>query len=86
MPVFVDVPAFVTVSENADVSSEVVTLSATDADLSDQLVFELTGLYPALQFFAVDRTSGVVTVAASIREDPLKLFAYTVRTLASHHY
>ena len=80
VPVFSDVPAVLTVSENAVVTSKVLALTASDADLSGQLVFELTGLYPAAQFFAVDRTSGVVTVTSSLREDPLKLLTYTVST------
>ena len=78
VPVFNGVPAVVTVSENLANASEVLRLNATDADLSDQLVFEMTGLFPASQFFAVERSTGVVRTISSLQNDPLKLFTYTV--------
>ena len=49
--------------------------------LQSYLVFESIGVYPAQNFFEVDRTTGGVRVIRSLREDSLGREIYTLRCI-----
>ena len=42
------------------------------------MAYEVTGAYPAPDFFTVDAESGVVSIKRDLRVDSLQLNAYTV--------
>ena len=43
-----------------------------------QIVYSLSGVYPAQQFFRINETSGAIYLKRSLKEDNLRLFKYTV--------
>lgn len=49
--------------------------------LKGPLVYELNGAYPAENFFAVNRSTGAVTLIKDIDQDALLLSTYTVSHL-----
>ncbi len=42
------------------------------------VVYELTGVYPAQYFFWIDSQSGTVRVSQSLKNDNLRLISYSV--------
>ena len=44
-------------------------------------MYEATGLYPAQDYFQVNRTTGVISLVRDLRTDSLNLQAYTVSYL-----
>jgi protocadherin Fat 4 len=82
-PVWKNLPYVIgVVSENAANQSGVYTIKAEDADKKGDIIYEVTGQYPAPQYFAVGRTSGILRVNGNIKADPLRLLTYVLKVQA----
>ncbi|GFN78435.1 protocadherin fat 4, partial [Plakobranchus ocellatus] len=71
-----------TIVETSPVSSSVITVEATDADLSGFILYQAIGVYPANEFFDINAITGVVSVIKSLESDPLGATSYTLRVIA----
>lgn len=69
------------VSENSANNSGVYTVKCSDPDSKGGIQYEMIGLYPAEQFFQMDRDKGVVRIINNLKSDPLRLMSYTVNFL-----
>ena len=49
-----------------------------DNDLSGNIMYALTGVYPSEYFFTIDNKTGSIYVARSLRDDAMQLTKYTV--------
>ncbi|XP_035826838.1 protocadherin Fat 4-like [Aplysia californica] len=80
-PVFFNTPYATTVQESRARGSTVFALECSDQDLRGQVMYESIGLYPAQSFFTVNMTTGLVTIAQSLREDGFARTEYTLRVV-----
>ena len=46
--------------------------------MQGEIVYEVVGLYPAMDYFTVVKNSGVVKINGNIKADPLQLMSYSV--------
>ncbi len=46
--------------------------------LQGVIQYEIVGLYPATQYFYIERESGIIRTYGLIKNDPLQLSSYTV--------
>ncbi|RUS85645.1 hypothetical protein EGW08_006591, partial [Elysia chlorotica] len=70
-----------TIVETSPVSTSVITVEATDADLSGFILYQAIGVYPANEFFDVNAVTGAITVIKSLESDPLGATSYTLRVI-----
>ena len=70
-PAFINVPyTDATVSENEAIGTEFYTkVQANDPDIQGEMVYEAVGDVPAPSFFAIDRSTGAISVKANLKED-----------------
>ncbi|XP_050391949.2 protocadherin Fat 4 [Patella vulgata] len=73
---------FANINENAAVTSSIQSVIATRTGLQGNIVYESIGDYPALSFFAVNRSTGIVSITRDLRNDNLRLSTYTLRVKA----
>ncbi|KAK3089813.1 hypothetical protein FSP39_006721 [Pinctada imbricata] len=85
----VNVPVFsnnaryaVTIDESTGVTSSIIRVSASRIGIVGRIYYESIGDYPAQSFFAVQNTSGDVTVTSNLRQDNLRLNSYLLRVVA----
>lgn len=45
------------------------------------MTYELVGVFPSEKYFKVEPKTGIVRVISNLKNDPLQLLAYTVRSL-----
>ncbi|XP_076458561.1 protocadherin Fat 4-like [Babylonia areolata] len=81
-PVFTDEPYRVTIPETTSINATIFTVSATDQDLRDRVVYETVGVYPAQSFFQVDYNSGAVYIIQDLKNDERARTLYTLRVIA----
>ncbi|XP_060080745.1 protocadherin Fat 4-like, partial [Ylistrum balloti] len=75
-PVYLRTPYEAFLLESRAVNTSVYLTTAQDSDLTGTLVREITGVYPAQDFFAMNSSSGEVTLIRDLREDPRNLALY----------
>lgn len=49
-----------------------------EIEFQGEIMYEVVGLYPAMNYFSVVANTGVVKVIGNIKADPLRLMSYTV--------
>ena len=79
-PDFQGQPYEAEVSETAAAGTSVFKLVARDRDIQGSVKYELIGDYLALYFFAVNNTTGDVTVTTDLKQD--KAFEYALQVTA----
>ncbi|KAL3875970.1 hypothetical protein ACJMK2_033864 [Sinanodonta woodiana] len=77
-PGFTNLPDTKTIDETLAVGSIVYNIGANDGDLRGKLVYQLDGYLPAETFFAINSTTGVITVHNSPNSDVLERGSYTL--------
>nr|XP_034314272.1 protocadherin Fat 4 isoform X3 [Crassostrea gigas] len=77
-PVFISTPN-ATITFKQPVSSSVITVAAQDPNPVGTIRYELVGIYPAQEFFAVNPTTGSVTVTRDLATDSFETMQYTLR-------
>ena len=80
-PVFFNTPYRTNVQETRPVGAVVFGLECSDQDIRGEVQYESIGLYPAQSFFNVNITTGVVTLAQSLKDDGFARQEYTLRVV-----
>ncbi|KAK7482291.1 hypothetical protein BaRGS_00026419 [Batillaria attramentaria] len=75
-------PYIVPLSELQPIGALVRQITATDSDQEGVILYEADGLYPAESFFAINQTTGLITVTGDLKQDPLQLSTYLLRVIA----
>ena len=70
------------VSESASVGTTITRVQANIPVIVGVVVYDVTGLYPAPDFFDVGENTGVITVKRDLRLDSLKLNSYNLQLIA----
>ncbi len=66
------------ITENVAVNSSVISVRATDADRKGDIVYMITGVYPAESFFWIENSNGVLYIRNSLKADSLSMTKYIV--------
>ncbi|XP_062579030.1 protocadherin Fat 3-like [Saccostrea cucullata] len=77
-PFFVSTPNR-TITFREAVNSQIVTVIAQDPNPVGSIRYELVGIYPAQDFFAVNPTTGVVNLIKDLATDNFETMQYTLR-------
>ena len=79
-------PYTASITEGAAIDSIVSTqpssIRARDDDLEGQMTYELTGVYPAQDFFTVNPTNAEIRVEQNLKEDSLRSAQYQLEVVA----
>ena len=57
-------------------------VSASDDDLVSSVTYQLTGVFPARNFFTIHNDSAEIRVTRDLRDDAVRAPAYTLRVIA----
>lgn len=69
-PVFIPSTTYVyNIVETNPVNFTLGTILATDNDLRGQIIYEVTGVYPGVNFFEVDSVTGRVYIKTDLKMD-----------------
>jgi hypothetical protein len=76
MPQWINAPYRQNVNEDTRNMTGIYTVVATDQDLQEEMIYEVTGIDPAPRYFAVGRTTRYIFVINNLRLD--RGLTYTV--------
>ncbi|XP_041363172.1 uncharacterized protein LOC121378881 isoform X2 [Gigantopelta aegis] len=81
-PFFENAPYRADILVTHAVNSQVLSVSALDPDLQETIEYRLDGVYPAPNFFKVDKATGQIVLTKRLQEDVLRTSQYTLNVLA----
>ena len=79
MPQWVNIPYKQTINEDITNLTGIYTVSATDNDLQEAIIYEAVGIDPAQRYFTVGRKNGFILVINNLKKD--QGLVYTVSIL-----
>ena len=74
-----------TISESEKNGTGIYNVKATDEDILGEIVYELVGIPPALEFFAMDSEEGNIWLIQSLKAD-IRIQTFTVSILLPFVY